>query len=147
MSTDNKFKLHRVANNKSVSEVANYLSMSDGNYRKIEKGAIKMCLDNVYKLSKFYHVNLEQLIMEDDYNQITSKADTNVKSKKIVHLPDDLNVFSKLLSRDEELIKELKSEISLLKEVLKKTKDQNMLLRKENKALKQKAKTFSVKNN
>jgi transcriptional regulator with XRE-family HTH domain len=59
-----KFKKIRIEFGVSIKEISTLLNMTDANYAKIERGEIEISIKNLIKLSDYYKVPVDELIMK-----------------------------------------------------------------------------------
>lgn len=79
----NKLKELRQKNNKTQSELAEYLKVSQSNYSKYELGLIEPDIQTLVTLSKLYNVSIDYLLGNSTELTTTSTALTTEQAKDI----------------------------------------------------------------
>ncbi len=125
MRIGKKLKNVRLIKNDSIKNVAKVLSMTEGNYSKIERDEIEISLENTEKLAKHYNLKVDELINGDTLNVHVINNDGG-KSWSGVNqtFTEDKNVSEKLIEsyvkRIDFLEKELVEKNNTIKLLLKK---------------------------
>jgi transcriptional regulator with XRE-family HTH domain len=127
MKIGKKLKNLRLMKNESTKAIANYLSMSESNYGKIERDELDISIDNVQKLANFYQLKVDEILNNDN---LTVNVTNQNGGKSWTGINNTFNDFNTLDAMHNQ-ISDLKERIKFLEnEILEKNKVIESLLRK-----------------
>lgn len=115
METHDKIRVMREINQWSQEEMAEKLAMSPTGYAKIERGQSSPNLDKLHKIAEIFHINVVDLIANQDKTFFFSIGDNNTNSH---NMGLNYEYHQLLLDAKDELIKQKDNEILALKRII-----------------------------
>ena len=91
-----KFKKIRIEFGVCIKEISTLLNMTDANYAKIERGEIEISIKNLIKLSDYYKVPVDELIMKNNNEKVDLQKINEYLLSRITLLEKEL-IENKLL--------------------------------------------------
>lgn len=116
MKTHNKIRVMREIKQWSQEEMAGKLDMSPTGYAKIERGQSSPNLDKLHKIAEIFHINVVDLISNQDKTFFFSIGDSTHTNSHNVGLNDEYHQL--LLDAKDEIIKQKDNEILALKRII-----------------------------
>lgn len=116
METHDKIRVMREINQWSQEEMAEKLAMSPTGYAKIERGQSSLNLDKLHKIAEIFHINVVDLISNQDKTFFFSIGDNNTHTNS--HNVGLSHEYQLLLDAKDEIIKQKDNEILALKRII-----------------------------
>ena len=120
MKIHEKIRSIRESNNLSQEEMADKLNMSVNGYSKIERGKTKTYIPKLEQIAKVFDVHLFEL-MADDRNVYLITDNSNHGCNVIgssAEIGFEIQKLHMTINHKDETIEQLRTEISLLKDVI-----------------------------
>jgi transcriptional regulator with XRE-family HTH domain len=121
MNVHEKIKLLRETKNWSQEDMAEKLNMSVNGYSKIERGETKPYNPKLEKIAEIFDIDLLELISANDKNVYLISDNSNNGCNVIgssSEIAFEIQKLQMTMTHKDELIEQLRAEITLLKEVV-----------------------------
>jgi transcriptional regulator with XRE-family HTH domain len=120
-------KLRREAN-LSQTEIADFIGVSQNAYNRWESDKCKPQAENLLKLSQYYHINIQELIDENEKINVSNNDikggnnffGNNIPSITTLNIQPSIEIIEKVLKTQEQISKLLESQFNLIEAILKK---------------------------
>ena len=122
MNVHEKIKLLRETKNWSQEDMAEKLNMSVNGYSKIERGETKPYNPKLEKIAEIFDIDLLELISAKDKNVYLISDNVNNNVCQVIgsssEIAFEIQKLQMTMTHKDELIEQLRTEITLLKEVV-----------------------------